>query len=85
MRFTRTERGFGLVVHEGYPPEPGDESRLVQHSSIVLGYPDAFERPGTSALWVGNDHHLNREEVAQLRDRLTRWLETGSLALEGEE
>jgi hypothetical protein len=73
-----TERGFDLMTHDVYPPD-GTEARVVQTSSAVGEYDDSLDRPGSSFLWVGKDHHLNREEVAQLRDALTRWLETGRL------
>jgi hypothetical protein len=78
MTHSRTLRGFELVEHPNYPPD-GTESRLVQESSIVGDYEDALDRPGTSALWVGDHHHLNREEVAELVSRLQSWLSTGSL------
>ena len=90
----------------------------MQLSSVIGDYEDAFERPGTSAVWLGISEveaqvmardaasvginpmtdvgwvpypipkevlvttrmHLNREQVAGLRDRLTEWLETGHLS-----
>jgi hypothetical protein len=73
------ERGFPVLHHPPYPPEATVADRLVQQSSIVGDYPDAMERPGTSALWIGSHHHLNREEVAQLVTHLQRWLDTGAL------
>ena len=74
-----TERGFEIVR---YPVDgKGSEvTRLVQQSSrIGSTYEDAMERPGTSFLWLGNDHHLDREEVAHLIENLTNWLASGSL------
>ncbi len=53
--------------------------RLVQCSSVVGNYEDAMQRRGTSALWIGESHHLDREEVRVLVGHLQRWLETGAL------
>lgn len=35
---------------------------------------------GKAALWVGEHHHLYRDDVAVLVLYLMRWLETGRLA-----
>lgn len=76
-----TSRGFQALFHEAYPPSStGHEARLVQQSSAIGNYPDSLEKPGSSFLWVGEEHHLNREEVTELRDILTHWLKTGELA-----
>jgi len=83
MKIETTNRGFGLVTHPVYPPENpcNADSRLVQESSIICDeYDDAIHKPGSSALWIGEHHHLYREEVAELVEYLTRWLETGRLA-----
>ena len=78
-----TSRGFEKVDHLKYPPvEDGQPlARLVQQSSIIGDYPDATFKPGSSGLWVGKDHHLDREEVKELADRLQAWLATGSLRI----
>jgi hypothetical protein len=78
MTKTKNGRGFTAVTHPAYLPDVG-EKRLVQQSSAVGDYNDAFDRPGTSFLWVGEHHHLNREEVADLAAYLNNWLTTGSL------
>ncbi len=84
MRFARTERGFGMVAHQSYPTE--EETRLLQHSSAIHpDYEDGLSRPGSSYLWIGDKHHLNREEVTLLVGRLQSWLDTGSLKLPSEE
>jgi hypothetical protein len=80
MNVERTQRGFPLITHDAYPPKPGDAPRLVQASSAVGPYDDAFDRPGSSFLWVGDRHHLNRDEVAELVRHLQSWLDTGSFA-----
>lgn len=33
-------------------------------------------------LWVGEHHRLNEDEVRYLRDSLTRWLDSGTIATE---
>jgi hypothetical protein len=78
MELTRTERGFPVLLHKGIG---GDTIRLLQMSSVVGPYEDAFERPGTSALWVGWRHHLSREEVAQLVRHMQHWLDAGTIEL----
>lgn len=81
MELVDTARGFEVVTHPVYPSSnPHSVSdRLVQQSSVVGEYDDAMGRPGSSALWIGENHHLYREEVAELIGHLTRWLETGNL------
>lgn len=76
----KCDRGFIFVNHPAYLP-PHEECRLVSESSAIGDYEDSYERPGTSFLWVGEKHHLNREEVRELRDVLTFWLRTGRLSL----
>lgn len=78
MRITQTPRGFGLITH----PNTGDsgEDRLVQESSAVN--PDqtgAYDSPGSSYLWIGDRHHLDRPQVMQLITLLQHWVTTGSL------
>ena len=78
MRYIKSDRGFAHILHEEYLP-PHKESSLVSESSAIGDYDDAFERPGTSFLWVGDCHHLNREEVFSLVLQLQTWLLTGRL------
>lgn len=80
MRETNERRGFQDVYHEGYPAEDtkGDH-RVVGCASTIGDYEDSFEKPGSSFLWLGQKHHLNREEVAQLVIYLQHWLQTGRL------
>lgn len=65
-------------MHGSYPP-PSEDKRLVSQSSIVGDYEDSLDRPGSSALWIGDEHHLSREEVAEFVEHLNAWLKTGSL------
>lgn len=76
---TVTHRGFIVVMHEKYPNNHGEQTRLIQESSAIGDYDDSFDRPGSSYLWVGQDHHLNREDVAELISQLHHWLDTGRL------
>lgn len=78
MKNTKSMRGFQVVEHEVYPPN-GSSDRLVQQSSAIGEYDDAFDRPGSSFLWIGKKHHLNREQVGELVERLQEWLRTGML------
>lgn len=78
MHIVKSERGFEFLQHPEYVP-PWADKRLASQSSAVGDYDDA--RPGTSFLWIGDDHHLNREEVSQLVRHLLAWLATGSLAI----
>lgn len=78
MQVKETSRGFRVIEHPCYP-QSGSVSRLVQESSAIGEYADAFEKPGSSYLYVGNNHHLTREEVAELVEHMRHWLETGRL------
>ena len=82
MRAVRTERGFGLVVEERHANEGGEFTRLVQESSAIGDYPDSWDKPGSSFLWIGEDHQLNREQVEELAGYLRNWLDTGRLLAE---
>lgn len=79
MKITRSDRGFEFLEHDAYPPGANHDSRLASQSSAVGEYEDSLERPGSSYLWIGMHHHLNREEVEQFVAHLQSWLETGNL------
>ena len=80
MKAKQTQRGFIVVVHNTYANEPV-EKRLIQESSAVGDYEDSWDNPGSSALWIGKDHHLNREEVQELIGRMKYWLDNKRLEL----
>lgn len=80
MKLTTTERGFERIEHPIHKAHRVD-SRLIQQSSAVGHYPDSLLRPGTSFVWVGDKHHLNREQALELAYRLIAWAETGSLRI----
>lgn len=70
-------RGLVEVTHGG------DEVPLIEESRSDCH--DEGGRPGSTHLWVGERHCLNREEVAELVSRLQWWLETSYLKADGEE
>ena len=78
MKKERTGKHFQIVTHPTYL-EPHDKIRLVQQSSAVGDYEDSWDNPGSSYLWVGDKHHLNREEVSKLIKYLNNWVKTGEL------
>jgi hypothetical protein len=78
MNLRSTNRGFGLLTHPTRANEPQEE-RLIQESSAIGDYENSFDVPGSSYLWIGADHHLDREEVAGLIRHMQRWLDTGRL------
>lgn len=81
MKAIKTERGFVWVWHEAYGSNPRLE-QLIGESSAIGNYGDSMSRPGSSFLWVGYRHHLNREEIEELIGRLQHWLDTGRLDVE---
>lgn len=83
MRHTTSNRGFGFILHPTRDNEP-KETRLISESSAVGDYEDSFDKPGSSYLWVGADHHLNREEVEVMVIRMQNWLITGRLLTQEE-
>lgn len=77
METITTGRGFRAITNEPYTE--GDKRVVSESSAIDFDTDDGMEHPGSSYLWVGQDQHLNREEVAKLRDALTYWLENKRL------
>lgn len=72
-----SRRGFHYVLEESYPARQA--AVLLEESSAIGDYEDSMRRPGSSYLWVGDEHHLNREQVAELVTYLQRWLDDGTL------
>jgi hypothetical protein len=79
MKIETTDRGFSIIKHEKYVEKISGMTRLVQESSAIGDYDNSFDLPGSSYLWIGQDHHLNREEVAELIGFMNNWLKTGKL------
>lgn len=82
MRADKSDRGFVSVYDGKYQNECGKYTRLIGESSAIGDYDDSMDKPGSSFLWVGTDHHLNREEVRELIQRMEHWLATGRLAVD---
>ena len=83
MRVEKTQRGFKVIVEEKYQNERGVFTRLIQESSAVGEHEDSFDTPGSSFLWVGQDHHLNREKVKELIVHLQYWVDNKRLNMDG--
>lgn len=81
MKAHKTDRGFIIVTHEKYQLKSGEMTRLIQESSAIGDYDDAYDNPGSSCLWIGEHHHLNREEVKELIDRMQYWLDNKRLEI----
>jgi len=79
MRTKKADRGFVAVVEEKYQNKPGEFTRLMQESSAIGNYEDSFDIPGSSFLWIGQDHHLNREQIKQFIDHLQYWIDNKRL------
>ena len=80
MKAEKTARGFIIVKHEKYASSPVEMTRLIQESSAIdFNYDDTLDNPGSSYLWIGDNHHLNREEVKELIGRLQYWLKNKRL------
>lgn len=82
MKAFKTERGFIRVNHERYASEPTEEAVLIAESSAIGGYDDSMELPGSSYLWIGEAHHLDREGVADMIRRMQHWLDHKRLPLD---
>jgi len=78
MRIDISGRGFRFVMHSSYANNPVD-LRLISESSAIADYEDSFDNPGSSYLWVGENHHLNREEVKELTRLMQYWLDNKRL------
>ena len=76
MEIEKSDRGFKSITHPLYIDDKDGDNRIVSESSAVnFNYEDSLDNPGSSYLWIGDHHHLNREEIIILRDSLTHWLE----------
>jgi hypothetical protein len=79
IRVAKSERGFTFILCDSYIRTHKDHQRLASESSAVGDYDDSLDKPGSSFLWIGDYHHLNRDQVAELVSHLRGWLETGKL------
>jgi len=78
---SKTIRGFTVIEHEKYQNIPGEFTRLIQESSAIGDYGDSGDNPGSSFLWVGQDHHLNREDITELIQMMQYWLREKKLPI----
>ncbi len=81
MEVKEDHRGFYIILEEKYQNKPGEYTRLIQESSAIRDYEDSWDNPGSSYLWVGKDHHLNREQVKELIGYMQYWLDNKRLPL----
>ena len=72
MKAIESERGFIHIVHPLYVNQL--DARVISESSAIGDYKDS-DQPGSSYLWVGDGHHLNREEVQELIKLMQHWLD----------
>lgn len=79
MKTEKTDRGFIVVFEAKYASQPEEFTCLICESSVIGNYENAMSTPGSSALWVGQEHHLNREQVKELIERMQYWLDHGRL------
>ena len=77
MEIKQNQRGFKFIEYPQYLN--GENKFLIGESSVIRDYKDSFKKPGSSCLWIGNDHHLNREEVQELINHLKYWLKNKTL------
>ena len=81
MKIKKDGRGFYVVVEEKYQNKSGEYTRLIQESSAIGDYEDSMDIPGSSYLWIGQDHHLNREQVKELIGYMQYWLDNKRLPI----
>ena len=75
MKFAATnDRGFRAGLLAPYIGGEGID-RVVTESSKIGPYDDSIDNPGSSYLWIGADHHLDREEAKELADAIYHWLD----------
>ena len=81
MKIDDSTRGFRRLLHERYL-EPHDNICLAQESSAIGNYEDSSDEPGSSFLWIGEHHHLDRKQVKTLIGALRHWLRQKRLPAE---
>ena len=74
MKVIETQRGFRRIMYNSYSNEPKPEL-LIGESSAIGDYDDAYNNPGSSYLWVGEHHHLNRDEVKMMIQKMQNWID----------
>lgn len=77
MKLVKTSRGFLQLLMPQYVDEK--MTVVVGESSAIGTYVNSLQCPGSSFLWIGQNHHLNRRQVRVLIGVLTNWLVTRRL------
>lgn len=80
MKAIKSDRGFIRIDAPEYL-DPKIKSVVIAESSAIGDYEDSMENPGSSYLWVGPSHHLDREEVTELVAMMQHWLDKGRLPI----
>lgn len=82
MKVEVSGNGLEVIYHKSL----GRRRRevLLLQAGVFQGGAAKPWRANSDAIWLGN-YLLRKDEVAELRDRLTAWLQTGSFRLAGEE
>ena len=80
MKTKKSGRGFNHLMEKEYL-NPENETTIVSESSAIGYYDDSFDNPGSSYLWFGEKHHLDREQVEKVVEALNNWLENKRLEL----
>ena len=84
MRVKQTDRNFRFIEHVTRPAHVAASAKLLQESSMIGDYENSWDEPGSSFLWIGPDHHLNREEVREMIEHMQYWLDNGRLKMKDE-
>ena len=77
MEVIISNRGFSAVFHRTYVNQTN--SRIIGESSTIGDYDDSFDIPGSSFLWVGDSHLINRDEVRELVGLMQYWFDNKGL------
>lgn len=81
LPITLSDRGFEYI-HTPHRDDPTQSARLVSQSSgieLAVRDEDVPDNPGSSFLWIGDFHRLDRDQVEELVGYLSNWLDCGYL------
>lgn len=78
MKTATNDKGFRSTILPQYGDKKAD-ARLLTESTMIGEHEDSLTNPGSSYLWIGSTHHLDRDEVSELINHLQTWLETKRL------
>ena len=80
MEIVTTSRGFRVLQHPSFICQ--QKVQLLAEASAMGPYPDSVDNPGSSYLWIGHAHRLDREEVTLLIRQMQHWLDYKRLPME---